>query len=262
VRWLARLVFLIPVVGTLSLAGCASSAPQTLTEQDVLTQSDESPEHRRARIRTELASAYLQRGQATVALDEVKLALQASTTYAPAHQLKGLAYMALGRPELAQSSFDTALRLAPNDVDLLHNVAWLHCSGRDYTQAQEWFDRALEAGAGARSWLGKALCEQRSQGPRANHYFAQAYALAPRDPQVVVGWAELAWAQSDWARVHELLQPYNLTEGVTAQTLWLQTKALHQMGESVQAQRTGNRLRALFGDSAQAKSFERKLWNE
>lgn len=246
----------------LGLTGCAGSVYQASSQPDVVTASDEAPEHRRARIRTDLASGYLQRGQAEVALDEVKLALQAAGDYAPAHQVKGLAYMALEQPALAKVSFDAAMKLTPLDPDLLHNIGWWHCAARDYAQADLWFDRALDQGAGSRSWLGKALCAQRGRNAQAEDYFSRAYALAPRDPQVVMAWAMFASERSRWSQVHALLDPFNSTELVSAQSLWMQAKALHHMGESEQARNVGQRLSTDFAVSAQAKAYERKLWNE
>ena len=256
-RW-AKLAL---VVWALGLTACASHTTET-SSIDVVTPSDEPTAHRRARLRVELASAYLQRGQADVALDEAKQSLHALATYAPAHQVKGLAYMALGQPVLAKRSFDEALQLAPDDADLLHNMGWWYCGQGDYAAADGWFDRALKQGAGARTWLGKALCAQRGQNPQAAAYFAQAYALSPSDPQVVLGWAEYAWGHNDGERVHAVLAPFNDTAAATASSLWLHAKALHRLGDTALAERAGQRLKASFPNSPQAQAFERKLWNE
>ena len=249
------------IVWFLGLTACASQSSEK-SIGDVPTSSDESSAHRRARIRVELASAYLQRGQAEVALDEAKQSLLALDSYAPAHQVKALAYMALGEPALAKRSFDAALRLTPHDVDLLHNVGWWHCSQGQYSEADRWFDQALQQGHSARTWLGKALCAQRSGSAQTQAHFAKAYALAPTDPQVVQSWAEYAWQIHDNQRVLAVLGPFNDTPLATASTLWLQVKALHLVGNSAHAQRAGQKLSAAFPSSPQAKAFERKLWNE
>ena len=65
--------------------------------QQWITDSDE-PDITGARLRIELASGYFEQGKTTVALDEVKQALAADPSYAPAYNLRGLIYLRLGEP--------------------------------------------------------------------------------------------------------------------------------------------------------------------
>jgi type IV pilus assembly protein PilF len=93
----------------LSLAGCAVDAGRTqasTTGADLTTDSDEPEARKRARIRTELASGYFEQGQTAVALDEIKQAVAADPSYAPAYNLRGLTYMRLGETDLAERVFD------------------------------------------------------------------------------------------------------------------------------------------------------------
>ena len=68
--------------------------------------------------------------------------LAADPRYAAAHNLRGLIYLRLNQPALAQTSFEQALRLAPQDADVLHNLGWLHCQQARYPEAQRHFERA------------------------------------------------------------------------------------------------------------------------
>lgn len=242
------------------LVACAQPSPVQSTgeaTQDLVTRSDESAHHRRARIRTELATGYLQRGQAEVALDEAKLALGALETYVPAHMVKALAYMALNRADLARVSLDRALALAPADVDVLINDAWWYCGQGQTTQALAGFDRALVAGAGPRAWLGKGVCTARSGGD-ATPWFERAYALAPRDAQVLTAWAEYATQHQDWAKTHELLTPFNAGLRATASTLSLQAQAYRQQGDLPRARALQRRLLAAYPDSAEAQTLRQE----
>lgn len=253
------------VLGALAgLVACAAprgGAADSVAAADITTASDESPQHRRARIRTELAVAYLQRGQAQVALDEAKQALTALATYAPAHLVKALAYMALERPELARVALDQALALSPNDLDVILNDAWWYCAQARYDSALVRFDAALQRGGAARAWLGKAVCGARS-GTDATAAFEQAYALAPRDAQVVETWAQYALDRRQWNRVHELLTPHNASPQVSAQSLWLQAQAHRQQGQRSAMQALAQRLIAAFPDSPQAAQVKRESWHE
>ncbi len=253
-----RLVWMLCCL--MGAVGCAhkTSAPAAVVNgQELITSSDESADHRRARIRTELAAAYLQRGQAEVALDEAKLALAASEAYVPAHVVKALAYMALSRPDLARLSLDRALALAPRDLDVLMNDAWWSCGQGLTDAALAGFERALTAGAGGRAWLGQAICSARA-GREADPMFARAYALAPRDEQVVTAWAEYASARSDWARVHELLSPFNAGASANAKSLWMQAQAYRKQGQGQMAKALSQRLLAAFPDSPEAQTLRQE----
>jgi len=71
----------------------------------------------RARIHTELAGAYFQRGNLGVALAEARTAAAADSGYAPAYNVLGLVYSDLREKDLAEEAFERSLRLNPNDPD-------------------------------------------------------------------------------------------------------------------------------------------------
>lgn len=64
----------------------------------------------RARIHTELASSYYQRGNLGVALSEARIAAEADSGYAPAFNLLGLIYADLRENDLAVEAFQRSLR--------------------------------------------------------------------------------------------------------------------------------------------------------
>ena len=71
---LSCVLWSLPVltVGVL-ITGCASSkGGGAAATSDIETSSDESGARKRARIRFELAAGYVDKGQTTIALDEVK----------------------------------------------------------------------------------------------------------------------------------------------------------------------------------------------
>ena len=100
------------MLSALLLVGCATSGQlgsgQTevgVNGNDMVTESDEPDERKRARLRVELASGYFEQGQTKVALDEIKQALNADSNYAPAYSLRGLVYMRMNENRLAEESF-------------------------------------------------------------------------------------------------------------------------------------------------------------
>jgi type IV pilus assembly protein PilF len=75
---------------------------------------------------------YLQGGQLGVALDEARIALSSDSEYAPAYNLLGLVHMYLQENALAQTNFERASRLAPNDPEIKNSYGSLLCqTGRE-----------------------------------------------------------------------------------------------------------------------------------
>lgn len=217
---------------------------------DRVTASDETPQARRARLHTELAYGYLARGQASVALDEAKLALRAESTYAPAWQVKFLAYQALAEPGLAMATLQQGLAQAPGDAALrLQHAGWL-CL-RDGTAALAAFDLAIDAGAGAAAWLGKARCIDR-QGGDAAAALARARDQYPHDASIVLAWASYAAERQQWAQAHALLNPLNVGAAASAASLWLQADVYRRQGLDDQARLLQQRVREHFPNASEA----------
>ncbi|MFZ1810176.1 MAG: type IV pilus biogenesis/stability protein PilW, partial [Candidatus Nitrotoga sp.] len=86
----------------LSMAGCAA---QSNGGYGGTPQHTTSRQEARAKIHTELAAQYYDRGQFGVALEEVSLALQSKSDYAPAYNVRGLVRMALYEDQQADEDF-------------------------------------------------------------------------------------------------------------------------------------------------------------
>lgn len=111
----------------------------------VVPSNDGKPDadpRKRAEIRTELASSYYRDGRLAVALEETQRALQIDPRYAPAHGLLGLIYMEIGDRREAEESFGRALRLEPDNSDILNNYGWFLCQSGRERESVGYFERA------------------------------------------------------------------------------------------------------------------------
>src|SRR3954464_8810896 len=106
------------------LAGCSA---QTTLETKQVTDSSLADARRRAEVHTALAGEYYSRGNYSVALSETRLALKDDPSYFPAFNMQGLVYMELHEDATARESFDQALRLSPNNPEVLNNFGWFLC---------------------------------------------------------------------------------------------------------------------------------------
>src|ERR1019366_8366268 len=113
------------VVGLALLAGCSSTPknPEPPPRVTPPPQQQASPAER-ARMHTDLAGGYYERGQMAIAIEELNLAVATDAGYAPAYNVYGLVYAMLGDDRKAEQSFQRALELAPNDSDVHHNWGW------------------------------------------------------------------------------------------------------------------------------------------
>src|SRR5262245_42440322 len=93
------------VFGLLALAGCAGQSEEPSVDTGAIVGEMGDPRNR-ARVHTDLAAAYYERGSMAVALEELRVAIAADSNYAPAHSMLGLVYMDLKENQLAESSFE------------------------------------------------------------------------------------------------------------------------------------------------------------
>ncbi len=260
VRWYFWvLAALLPLTG---LPGCASSP----VGDDVVTTSDESAVHHRARLRLQLATGYYERGQTMVALDETKQALAIDPSFADAYNLRGLIYMQINEPSLAQESFRRALSLSRNNPDVLHNLGWLQCQQGQYVQAARSFTQALEQPvytARAKTWLTQGLCQIRSgETGIAEQSLLQAYELEADNPVTGYNLAQLFYARGETQRARFYIQRINSSTLANSETLWLGAKIEHRLGNPLTRDRLGGQLRAQYPGSKELDSYDRRSFDE
>lgn len=99
----------------------------------------------RAKIHTELGSMYFQAGNPGVALDELRIALNADSGYFPAYNVRGLVHLSLKEYAKAEDDFRRALDLAPNDPEVNNNYGWYLCETGKERQSIAYFLNALKS---------------------------------------------------------------------------------------------------------------------
>ena len=269
-RVLACRLILIASAGIL-LAGCAgksldTSASNARAESEIITDSDETPARKRARIRLELALGYFEQGKTTVALDEIKQALAIDPTFSDAFNLRGLVYMRLDDPGLAEDSFRRAIALNPRDANAMHNYGWLLCQQKRYGDATQQFSRALAApgyGDRAKTLMTQGVCQlQAGQKAEAERSLTQAYELDASNPITGYNLALLLTQRQEWTRAQFYIRRVNNTQSANAETLWLGVKVERQLNNREAASQLGGQLQRRFPQSKEAQAYERGNFND
>ena len=176
----------------LLLAGCASEP--TNPDSNLIVGEVGDPRNR-ARAHTELAAAYFSRGNMTVALEELRIATAADPSYAAAHGMFGMVYMDLKETAKADDSFQRAIRLSPNDPDIVHNYGWFLCQNAREKESIPFFLQAIRNPlytAPGRSYTAAGVCSMRMKNVKdAEEFFARALRLKPDEPSALLHLGEI-----------------------------------------------------------------------
>lgn len=233
---------------------------------DLVTDSDESAQRKRARIRLELALGYFEQGKTTIALDEIKQAIAADPTYSDAFSLRGLIYMRLNDFAVAEESFKRALSLKPRDSNVLHNLGWLKCQDAQYTQAVTYFQQALANplyGERAKTYMAQGLCEVKAgNAVAAEASLMKSYEFDAGNPITGYNLANLLFQKKEDVRARFYIRRINNTELANAESLWLGIKIERRLGDQAALAQLGHQLLKRFAKSAQAAAYQRGAFDE
>ncbi len=268
-RWMFWLFLsLSAIVSLATLAGCASSTESGPggAKGDIVTQSDEPDSRKRARIRLELAVGYFEQGQTTIALDELKQSISADPNFSEAYSLRGLIYMRLGDPRLAEDSFRRALAISPRDPDVLHNYGWMLCQQGRYAESQQAIAQAIANplyGGRAKSWMAQGLCQLKAgQSAEAEQSLLRAYELEAGNPVTGYNLANVMFLRGETVRAQFYVRRLNNSEYANAESLWLGIKVERKLGNRDVVQQLATQLRKRFIQSRELAAFDRGAFDE
>lgn len=245
------------------VAGCATQTPSEnvpLPDTGTIVGEPSSPQNR-AKLHTELASMYFQRGSIAVALQELRTAVAADPTYAPAHSMLGLVYMTLRENQLAEESFQRALKYAPNDPDINHNYGTFLCQTGHEQQSIAYFMRAIRDPlyrTPGKSYASAGVCEMRSgKTKEAELDFGRALTLQPNEPLALLEFGELRYKQGNYLEARTLVRRFNEIVGPTAGSLWLALRVERKLGQADAEANDAAELRRRFPGSPEYQRLQR-----
>jgi type IV pilus assembly protein PilF len=248
-------------LAALLLAACGTPVPEGPKVDSPTISGTSTDPRNRARVRTELASLYLQRGNMNVALEELRLAVEADPSYATAHGVFGLAYMGLKENQLAQASFERALGLAPEDPDINHNYGAFLCQTGREAASLAYFQRALANPLypmPARSHTAAGACALRLGDQKtAEAHLQRALALEPNRPAALLELAQLRYRQGNYLEARKLLARQAKLAEPSAESLWLGLRIERRLGQRTDELSYANQLRRRFPASREAQALQR-----
>lgn len=234
----AKMARLLPVTVLLAIAGCS-------------TPSENSKDYRSAKVHTELASLYYQRGQMGIALDELKQAMNADSEYAPAYGVRGLVNMALREDRDAEADFRRSLSLDDSDSDTHNNYGWFLCQRGREKEAIPQFMAALKNPlytTPGLAYLNAGLCSQKAgHNKDAEDFLKRALAVQPGLSEAMYALAGLSLADGDYVAARQYFSGFAQNAGtMSAAQLWLGVRISRQTGDRVAEAKYGMQLRNLY----------------
>lgn len=250
------------VAGAVLLAGCVSGKPVVQQQQsnEFASATSGSAETQRARTFTDLAAAYYERAQYKIALDELRKAISADSSFGPAYNIYGLIYMDLAEDKLAEDNFRRAIDLNPNDSIARNNFGWFLCTRGHYDAGLEQFNAALSNPLYAhpeQAMANAGLCaEKKGDLLLAESNMAKSLKLQPDNPNTILKLAGLNFRQGRLMDAQRLLDRRDELAPPTAESLWLGVRLARKLGDRAQEAAYGLQLRKRFPDSNEARLLQ------
>ena len=201
------------------LAACANQPPTQPGE----TRAEERT--RTADLNTQLGLEYMRDGNNETALKRLEKAIETDPKHAPAYTALALLYSRLGEIAKAEASFQTALRLAPNNGNALNNYGMFLCQQKRYADGEVQLLKAVKNplyAAPAIAYTNAGLCaEAAGNAKAAEDYFRQALEINPNIPPALFGMAELSFKRGDAENASQYLNRHLKGAGPSPRALAL-----------------------------------------
>jgi len=245
----------------LAAAGCAS---QSTVESGPVTDSLRSTmdARRRAEVHTALAGEYYARGNFAVALAETRLGLKDDPTYYQAYNMQALVYMELREDVQAREAFDQALRMSPNNPEVLNNFGWFLCLRNE---SQRGLDMMLRAANDSlyhspeKAWLSTGLCYKRlGRTAEAEEALRRAVLIRPELIGALYNLAVITYERGAMKDAETYLNRYTRVSTPNLEALALGVKISRANNDKVAEDSFMQQLRRRFPDSQQLQDLERR----
>lgn len=260
---------LVALTAALLMGGCATqqvgmggspaAASRPMSDLTPSTSAERS-----ARVHVDLGMAYFEIGRYDVAIDEARVALAASTSYAPAYHLLGLAYMLIEENGPARDNFERALREAPGDPDFNNSYGWFLC-----TQGQErqGIERLSIAARNpyyryqTRPLTNAGLCYLRLKDDAAAEVqFMRAVQADPANGDALYQLADIAYRGGRHAEARDHLIRLHQQQGPSAESAWLGLRTERRLGNRDAEQSYASQLRSRFAESKETQLLNQGMF--
>ncbi len=261
-------LFAAPIILAVLLAGCAGSgsnnaAPRAekAIEQPIMQAPIVADDRQRAKVHTDLGIAYLRDGKHEVALGEAQIAIEALDSYAPAHNLLGLIYMALRQNEQAEASFRRAAGLAPSNPEINNNFGWFLCQNGKIKESFAYFNLALRNPlyqTPAKALHNMGVCAIMDKDDASGEaYLFRALKMDSNNLRAYYLLADLGYRNHRYDDARDWMKQLHAKMDPTAETAWLALRIDRKIGNREGEARNAGILRRKYRDSPEFLQMSR-----
>lgn len=211
-----------------------------------------------ARVHTELAGLYYDRGQYGVALDEVGHALQSDPGYAPGYYMRGLIHMELREDKDADEDFQKSIRLDKTDPKAHYNYGLFLCQRDREKESIAQFMEAVKNplyGTPGLAYLNAGRCSKKAGNNKdAEDFMQKALWVQPELTEALFALADLKFANSDYFAANKYFTNFSQkSENLSAEQLWLGVRISRKVGDHNSEASYGTQLRNRFPDARETQ---------
>ncbi|PCK33658.1 type IV pilus biogenesis/stability protein PilW [Pseudoalteromonas piscicida] len=239
---------------SLVLSGCVTESRYRSDGRPVAEQQVNNVNAARTRIA--LALQYLNSGNTTSAKFNLERALQLAPKLAEAHYTLAYYYEQVGEQQRADSAYQAALAIEPDNPDTLNNYGTFLCRVGQYDKASDYFFKAIEVPSYLRvsaSYENLALCAlKQNEYLLAEDYLQSAIKHNAQQVSSQLALAGLYYARSDFLRVEDILEAVEKRGFISPRSLMLGHLVHMQMGHLQKAQDIATTLVQSYPKSPQA----------
>lgn len=214
-----------------------------------------------AKIHTELGSMYFQDGNVAVALEELKIAIEADPDYALAYSVRALVNHYLRDVEAAEDDFRRALRLSPDNPDINNNYGWFLCQVGKPKEATAFLLKAIRNPLYTtpdRAYLNAGLCALSAGDQKGAEDFLQKADRLSAQPNPLVRYrlAEIYFQQGRFKEARTTISDV-IRSDPSAELLVLAVRIERQLGDRTAEMQHTNLLRRRFPASKEYQELVR-----
>jgi type IV pilus assembly protein PilF len=246
--------------------GRAGPDSSLLATQAQAAADNNTDARRRAKIRLELSVNYFQQKQLQTALEEVRQAIAVDPNYADAYSFRALILFEIGETRDANTDFQKALSLAPQDPDINNNYGWFLCQTGEETKSIQYFVAAARNPlyqTPAKPMQNAGICSMRVRDWRnAELYLIRSFELDQGNVITVYNLSLMYMRTNDLERAGFYADRLNKMIEPTAESLWLAIRIAHKRNESAEKERLATQLRRRFLTSREWAAYLRGAFDE
>lgn len=238
-------------VAALSLTACSSNNIATPYEGINAVQA--------AKTRISLGLTYLQNGNYTQAKTNLDKAMQFAPGLMDSHFAMAYYFQSVDEPEQAERAYQQAMKLSPDNADLLNSYGAFLCQQGRFEHAGQYLKAAINTkqySYAASTYENLAICSQAQA--RIDDAIAYLKAALNHEPgRIKSVWLllELTTSQGRWSEAKSTLSRYEKIAPVTARSLEYTVMIERGLGNHVNAQGYAKKLSELYPNYQPSENY-------